>query len=117
MSTSFEKKEATKDTPVFFTALLIREAVPSIIFRKMKHLPAGFDLQRITRVLALFIGQLDRIPPGPVRGNPAFAQLYDHIQRGHPHIIGQGGADAEGVPDPAPAVLVDLQRLFNIQAV
>ena len=55
--------------------------------------------------------------PDLVRGCPALAHFDHYVEGGYSHIIGEVGAYAVGLPYSACAVVVDVNRLVDVQAV
>ena len=68
-------------------------------------------------MLAQVVGELDALAPLLVMGHLAAGQLHHDVQGLVARVVGQVGADAEGAADASGAVLLDFERLVEVQGI
>ena len=83
----------------------------------MQFIEARLHFGQAAQVLAQVVGELDALAPFLAVAHLAAGQLHHDVQGFVSRVIGQVGADAEGAADASGAVLLDFERLVEVQGI
>ena len=83
----------------------------------MQFVETGLHFGQAAQVLAQVVGELDALAPFLAVAHLAARQLHHDVQGLMARVVGQVGADAEGAADASGAVLLDFERLVEVQGI